>query len=102
MWRGPRWATDELRSRRSVRRGQRFGDTLHAPGNGAPEPPGELERYFDAHVEGLGIFKWRHYFPIYERHLQGFRDRDVHLVEIGVFSGGSLGMWRHYSDPIAS
>jgi hypothetical protein len=34
--------------------------------------------------------------------LQGFRDRDVHLVEIGVFSGGSLGMWRHYSDPIAS
>lgn len=55
-----------------------------------------LEQYFDAHDTGPGIWKWRHYFPIYERHLSKFRGREVHIVEIGVFSGGSLGMWKSY------
>ncbi len=57
---------------------------------------GTLEEYFDAYTEGPGIWKWRHYFDIYERHLGKFVGREVHVVEVGVFSGGSLGMWKHY------
>ena len=55
-----------------------------------------LERYFDSVTEGPGIWKWRHYFDIYHRHFQKFVGRDVHVVEIGIYSGGSLPMWRHY------
>lgn len=71
------------------------------PAKGAPhrEPskePNPLLSYFEAHSEGPGIYKGRHYFDLYSRHLQGFIDRDVVVVEIGVYSGGSLGMWRSY------
>ena len=55
-----------------------------------------LEEYFDGHQTGPGIWKWRHYFPIYERHLSRFRGKEVHVVEIGVYSGGSIGMWQSY------
>jgi hypothetical protein len=55
-----------------------------------------LEEYFDSHLAGPGIHRWRHYFEIYDRHLSKFRDRDVHFLEVGVYSGGSLGMWRSY------
>ena len=58
--------------------------------------PGRLRSYFDSHLEGNGIYKWNHYFEIYERHLAKFVNRDVRLCEIGVYSGGSLEMWRDY------
>jgi hypothetical protein len=45
---------------------------------------------------GRGIWKWNHYFDIYDRHFQRFRGREVHILEIGVYSGGSLEMWRDY------
>jgi hypothetical protein len=55
-----------------------------------------LERYFDDVRDGPGIWKWRHYFEIYDRHLSRFVGKEVHMVEIGVYSGGSLPMWRDY------
>jgi Methyltransferase domain len=58
-----------------------------------------LRQYFDETVEGPGIFKWNHYFDIYHRHFAKFRGKDVRVLEIGVYSGGSLGMWRHYFGP---
>ncbi len=58
----------------------------------------DLERYF-AQNAGRQIFKWKHYFEIYERHLSRFRGTDVHLVEFGVAQGGSMQMWRHYFGP---
>jgi hypothetical protein len=64
--------------------------------SGAPNP---LEAYFDAHTEGPGIWKWRHYFDIYDRHLARFRGGPVRIVEVGVFGGGSIGMWRDYFGP---
>ena len=81
-------------------RGYRYGAGL-APAGGAgvapsPSEAHRLEAYFDAHTEGPGIWKWRHYFEIYERYLAKFVGRDVHVVEIGVFGGGSLAMWRTY------
>ena len=55
-----------------------------------------LEVYFDGVDEGPGIWKWRHYFDIYHRHFQRFVGHEVHVVEIGIYSGGSLPMWRSY------
>lgn len=72
----------------------------------APEPidlrPGPevnatgLNEYFNRLSRGPGLWKWTHYFDIYERHLAKFRGTDVHLMEVGIFSGGSLRMWRWY------
>jgi len=58
-----------------------------------------LWRYFDAHQEGPGIWKWDHYFEVYHRHLAKFVGRSTHLVEVGIYSGGSLQMWRSYFGP---
>ncbi len=65
----------------------------------AAEPDNPLRRYVDANREGPGIWKWEHYFQIYHRHLAKFIGTPAHLVEVGVFSGGSLGMWREYLGP---
>ena len=85
-------------------RGAIFGQSLQ--GNSAAGPaitplpsPNPLEQYFNAHTTGPGIWKWRHYFPAYHRHFAKFIGRDVHVLEIGVLGGGSLGMWRHYFGP---
>ena len=51
---------------------------------------------FDAYREGPGIWKPRQYFKVYHRHLGRFIGRAVNVVEIGVYSGGSLRMWRDY------
>jgi len=40
-----------------------------------------------------------HYFDIYHRHLQKFTGKEVHVLEVGVYSGGSLEMWREYFGP---
>lgn len=91
-----------LRAPKSVRaalRGYRYGEGLARQARGSDEPrrpANAIEAYFDAHTEGPGIWKWRHYFDVYDRHLAKFVGRDVHVAEIGVFGGGSLGMWRSY------
>ncbi|HEX7777738.1 MAG TPA: class I SAM-dependent methyltransferase [Vicinamibacterales bacterium] len=91
-------------------RGQTFAEHW-TPSNGKPTAArGEnralqgdalnpLKTYFDAHVEGRGIWKFIHYFDIYTRHLAKFVGTDVRVMEIGVYSGGSLGMWREYFGP---
>jgi hypothetical protein len=37
-----------------------------------------------------------HYFDIYERHFSRFREASPVMVEIGVFGGGSLAMWKAF------
>jgi hypothetical protein len=51
--------------------------------------------------DGKVINKWVHYFPIYERHFSWFRDKSITFLEIGVFRGGSLGMWQRYFGPLS-
>jgi hypothetical protein len=51
--------------------------------------------------DGRIIDKWVHYFPIYERHFAWYRNKSLTFVEIGVFKGGSLGMWQRYFGPLA-
>jgi hypothetical protein len=74
------------------------GDSHPKPGE-IRDSPNPLRDYFDAHTEGPGVQKWLHYFEIYHRHLAKFVGRDPVVVEIGVFSSGSLPMWRHYFGP---
>ena len=40
--------------------------------------------------------KYINYFPIYDALLKKFRNKKIVFVEIGVFSGGSLFMWRNF------
>ena len=51
--------------------------------------------------QGPVIHKWVHYFPIYERYFQPWRNRSVTFLEIGVAKGGSLGMWGRALGPLA-
>ncbi|CAK9083089.1 unnamed protein product [Durusdinium trenchii] len=58
-----------------------------------------LVDWWDSHREGLLTMKHAHYFDLYHRHLQHFRGKKSHLLEIGVASGGSLQMWKAYFGP---
>jgi hypothetical protein len=51
-----------------------------------------LATYFNNNETGPGIWKWEHYFEIYHRHLEKFRGKPIRILEIGIYSGGSLGM----------
>jgi len=42
------------------------------------------------------MMKLTHYFSVYEKHLARFRGKPVRILEIGVYKGGSLDMWRSY------
>ena len=47
------------------------------------------------------IHKWKHYFPVYERHFNRFRNQAVTVLEIGCGEGGSAQMWKRYFGPYA-
>lgn len=46
-------------------------------------------------------FKAAHYFHAYENHLARFCGLSVTMIEIGVWNGGSLEMWKRYLGPSA-
>lgn len=75
-------------------------DPSEGPAATAAAAGNPLASYFDAHRTGRGIWKWTHYFDIYHRHLAKFIGSPAHVVEVGVYSGGSLQMWRHYFGPL--
>lgn len=60
----------------------------------------ELLAYFDNN-KSRQINKWSHYFSVYERHFNRFRNKSIVVLEIGVFHGGSLQMWKSYFGPQA-
>lgn len=70
------------------------GDQVESPKNVGSSNP--LIEYIENYCEGPGVFKWNHYLDIYHQYLQKFIDRKVSLLEVGVYSGGSLEMWRNY------
>lgn len=59
-------------------------------------PANELYRIFAADTD---VHKWHHYFDIYTRHFEPYRAKPVSMLEIGVFRGGSLRMWKKYFHP---
>jgi cephalosporin hydroxylase len=54
-----------------------------------------MEAVYYGHMDRLAD-KWHHYLDIYDRHLGRFRNHPVHLLEIGIYCGGSLQIWRTY------
>ena len=78
----------------------------------APDPPvgargkgsstNPLVDYLERHPNGRQVHRLRHYFDIYHRHLARFRGQRITMIEIGVFNGGSLPMWRDYFGPQAT
>lgn len=97
----PRATIDALKLLPSTARGLQYSrsDGFSAPSNQkeAAEPGvNPLLDYFLAHKTGPGLWKWMHYFDIYHRHFSKFIGREIHVLEVGIYSGGSLGMWREY------
>lgn len=60
----------------------------------------DLERFFFLEKHNI-MTKWLHYFEIYDRHFQKFRNKPVTVLEIGVFGGASMQMWKEYFGPQA-
>ena len=60
------------------------------------KPTGELAELF---YSLPNVHKWYHYFDVYEHHFARFRDRPIRMLEIGVFRGGSLHMWKRFFHP---
>jgi hypothetical protein len=58
--------------------------------------------YLENNPDGRQLHKVRHYFDIYHRHFSRFRGQPLTMIEIGVFNGGSLPMWRDYLGPQAT
>jgi len=52
--------------------------------------------------DGPRVLKWEHYFPIYDRHFAPWRGRDVTVLEVGVYGGGSMALWRRFFGPLAT
>jgi hypothetical protein len=61
----------------------------------AAEASDGLPRLFFAH-HGRLVNKWVHYLDVYERHFAPYRNTPLKMLEIGVFKGGSLDLWRDY------
>ena len=59
-------------------------------------PDNELFEIFSADIN---VHKWHHYFDIYTRYFERYRERPITMLEIGVFRGGSLRMWKQYFHP---
>lgn len=59
------------------------------------ESSSELYDIFMNNTEN-NLFKWHHYFPIYEKHFSRYRNKPVNVLEIGVALGGSMKMWKKY------
>lgn len=65
------------------------------------EADSELARMvFEKH--GRVVDKWTHYPAVYDRHFSKYRGTGIKMLEIGVFKGGSLELWRDYFGPSAT
>jgi hypothetical protein len=60
----------------------------------------DIGRIYFSH-EGKPIHKWVHYLDAYDRHFAPFRGKPTRFLEIGVWKGGSLELWRKYLGPEA-
>lgn len=55
----------------------------------------DLVKFFENNTENC-INKWMHYFDIYDNFFKSYRNKPAVILEIGVYQGGSLKMWRNY------
>lgn len=96
-----------LRSKRGLEPSPYFSISEHRIGE-----VGEAHRHAEAATSDLArmtfghtgrvVDKWTHYLDHYDRHFSRFRNTQVKMLEIGVFKGGSLEIWREYFGPDAT
>lgn len=56
----------------------------------------KLKKFFYL-KKGLFINKWDHYLDVYNIFFEKYKNANsINLLEIGVFQGGSLELWKHY------
>ena len=65
-------------------------------GEAKDTPNNELFQIFSADTN---VHKWHHYFEIYSKHFEPYRSHPIKMLEIGVYRGGSLRMWKKYFHP---
>lgn len=70
---------------------------------GSPFLPSELSDCYRIFLKNTSrdLHKWHHYFPVYHRHFEKYRNRPVKIIEVGVSRGGSLKLWKAYFGPQA-
>lgn len=56
----------------------------------------QLLNFFNSNTHRNGLDKWMHYFEIYEFWFSKFKNKPIVILEIGVYQGGSINMWREY------
>jgi hypothetical protein len=81
-----------------------LGGSASVPAHAATIAPtgNPLRAYAESNRDGRAMDKWTHYFEVYHRHFERFRGRPITMIEIGIFNGGSLRMWRDYFGPEAT
>ena len=57
--------------------------------------PGRCAEIFFAN-DKEAVHKWVHYLPIYDRIFSPYVGQPLRFLEIGVFRGGSMNMWREF------
>jgi hypothetical protein len=60
---------------------------------------GQYFRHFLARTDEKTLFKMDHYLDIYDRELGPWLGKKVSFLEIGIWKGGSLRMWRDFFAP---
>jgi cephalosporin hydroxylase len=55
----------------------------------------QFQKYFENNTRNC-IHKWIHYFDIYDFWFKKYKNQPIVILEIGVYQGGSLNMWRDY------
>lgn len=55
----------------------------------------QFQKYFEKNTSN-SIHKWIHYFDIYDFWFKKYKNKSIVILEIGVYQGGSLNMWRDY------
>ena len=58
-------------------------------------PSGRMAELFFSNSDET-VNKWIHYLPIYDRILGRYQNTDLKFLEIGVFKGGSMRLWRNF------
>jgi cephalosporin hydroxylase len=55
----------------------------------------QFQNFFENNTRNC-IHKWIHYFDIYDFWFKKYKNQPIVILEIGVYQGGSLNMWRDY------
>lgn len=90
-------ATPKTSPHLAIGYGHGLGNTPESPFTPSEWTP--FHEYVDLHRECRRcplLHKWERYFHAYHQQFQKYRGKEVHMLEVGVQSGGSVLLWRWY------